>query len=54
MHIKIALGFVLTVAIAASPALAQRSGSPANTSEGKEIKVVGCVQWDFAEVPTAS
>ena len=46
MHIKMAaLGSVLTVAIVASPAFAQRSDS-ANKTEGKEIKVVGCVQWD--------
>jgi hypothetical protein len=47
VYIKMAaLGSVLTVAIAASPAFAQRSGSPANKTEGKEIKVVGCVQWE--------
>ena len=46
MHIKMAaLGSVLTVAIVASPAFAQRSDS-ANKTEGKEINVVGCVQWE--------
>ena len=42
-----ALGSVLTVAMAAGPAFAQKSEPGANKAvEGKEIKVVGCVQWE--------
>ena len=48
MHIRMAvLGSVLTVAIAAGPAFAQKSEPGANkAAESKEIKVVGCVQWE--------
>jgi hypothetical protein len=47
MHITMAaLGSVLAFAIAAGPAFAQRSDSPPRTTEGKEIRVVGCVQWE--------
>ena len=48
MHIRMAvLGSVLTVAIAAGPAFAQKSEPGANKATGsKEIKVVGCVQWE--------
>jgi hypothetical protein len=42
-----ALGSVLAIAIAAGPAFAQKSEPGATKAkERKEIRVVGCVQWE--------
>jgi hypothetical protein len=46
MNIRMATFATALTVLVASPAFAQKAGPPAKAAEGKEIKVVGCVQWE--------
>ena len=47
MHIRMAtLGVALVALVAAAPAFAQKPEPASKAAGSKEIKVVGCVQWE--------
>lgn len=47
MYTKLTIGMVIMVVVACSgAAFGQGAGAPSKADEGKEMKVVGCVQWE--------